>query len=110
VFKLSLIICLTLSSIHIVVAGNVDPTRPFNHKASSNVSLNVKKLVLESIIHGKGIHTAVINGKMLKPGESIREYRLVAVNDDSVVLRSETERLKLFVFKGNVFKRMVVKK
>ncbi len=109
-FKIALTIYLTLFAMNIAIAGNVDPTRPFNHRASSNTDLKVKKLILESIIHGDGIHTAVINGKMLKPGESIREYRLVAVNDDSVVLRSATDRLKLFVFKGSVFKRVVVKK
>ena len=103
-------LCLYLSIINLSTAGTVDPTRPFNHRVSSSVDLKVKKLVLESIIHGDGIHTAVINGKMLKPGETIREYRLVAVNDDSVVLRSATERLKLFVFKSSVFKRVVVKK
>ena len=86
------------------LAANVDPTRPFGQGSSSTEIINGKKLVLESIIHGDGIHTVVINGKVLKVGETIGEHRLVAVNDNSVVLRTATERLKLYVFKSKVFK------
>ena len=79
----------------------LDPTKPlFGSKQSSTVKI-VNKLVLEGIFHsshGGKTHTAIINGKALKVNDTIGEYRLVAVNDDSVVLRSSEKRLKLSVF------------
>ncbi|MGL1956522.1 MAG: hypothetical protein OCD00_04330 [Colwellia sp.] len=89
-------------------AASVDPTRPFG-KSSASIEINSgQKLVLESIIHGDGIHTVVINGKVLKVGEMIGEYLLVAVNDDNVVLTTTTERLNLFILNSKVFKEQVV--
>lgn len=90
-------------------AAKVDPTRPFGHKGSSTTTPNNKKLVLESIIHGNGIHTVVVSGKILKTFDYIGEYQLTAVNDQSVILRSKTDRLKLKIFKGNVVKTSVAK-
>ncbi len=85
-------------------AASVDPTRPFDQSASKGALPGKNKLVLESIVHGNGIHTVVINGKVLKPKETIGQYQLLAVNDDSVILQSATERLKLYVFKASVLK------
>ena len=90
-------------------AAKVDPTRPFGHKASSTVIPGSKKMVLESIIHGDGIQTVVISGKVLKTFDYIGEYQLTAVNEQSVILRSKTQQLKLNVFKGNVIKTSVAK-
>jgi len=108
-FNINLLFSFTILAglfIHLnVSASSVDPTRPFGHTKGSSALVNGNKLVLESIIHGDGIHTVVINSKVLKVGDSIVGYRLVAVNDDSVVLRSETERLKLYVFKAKVLKK-----
>lgn len=85
-------------------AGQVDPTQPLSGIATQGEPVSESKLTLESIVHGEGIHTAVINGQVIKVNESIGQYRLVAVNNDSVVLSSESERLKLFVFKASVLK------
>lgn len=85
-------------------AQNVDPTKPFSGVTSTASGEQKKALVLESIIHGDGIHTVVINGKKLQVGDTIGEHRLVAVNDASVVLRSDTERLKLHVFSSVIVK------
>ena len=90
-------------------AAKVDPTRPFGHKASSTITPGGKKMVLESIIHGDGIHTVVISGKILKTFDYVGEYQLTAVNDQSVILRSKTKRIKLNIFKGNVVKTSVAK-
>ena len=90
-------------------AADVDPTGPFGLKVSSPAMVGEKKLVLESIIHGNGIHTVVINGKVLKMFDTIGEYKITAVNDKSVILRSETERLKLTIFKNNIVKNVVAK-
>jgi MSHA biogenesis protein MshK len=103
IITLLILVCGFACSITQVVA-DTDPTRPFGHSATSSVAPNGKKLVLESIIHGDGIHTVVISGKVLKPFEYIGEYQLTAVNEQSVILRSKTTRLKLDIFKSNVVK------
>lgn len=89
------------------LAAQTDPTRPFGHSVSSTITSNGQKMVLESIIHGDGIHTVVINGKVLKTFDYIGEYQLTAVNDQSVILRSKTKRLKLTIFKNNIVKASV---
>lgn len=103
-FKFTTPFLLVLACTITQVLAETDPTRPFNHSATSVVSPKGEKLVLESIIHGDGIHTVVINGQVLKTFDHIGEYQLTAVNDQSVILRSKTQRLKL-----NIFKREAVK-
>lgn len=99
-----LLLCLIFSTTNYAYAANVDPTRPFGQTKPSNISSDNEIIVLESIIHGAGIHTAVISGKVLKVFDSIGEYQLTAINTHSVILRSKTERLKLNVFKSNIVK------
>jgi MSHA biogenesis protein MshK len=84
--------------------AETDPTRPFGHSARSSVTPDDKKLILESIIHGEGIHTVVINGEVLKTLDYIGEYQLTAVNDQNVILRSKTKHLKLHLFKSDLVK------
>ena len=99
------VIAVVIITSYITSAASVDPTQPFGSgTVSSNKDSAENELVLQSIIHGDGIHTAVINGKVVKPGEHIGKYRLVAINDTSVILRSDDERLKLYVFSENVIK------
>jgi hypothetical protein len=86
------------------VQANTDPTRPFGHSAGSSMTVDSQKLVLESIIRSDGVHTVVINGKILNTFDYIGEYQLTAVNAQSVILRSKTERLTLHVFKNNIVK------
>lgn len=91
-------------------AADVDPTRPFG--ASGSGSNNQLKpdagFVLSSIIHGDGIHTAVINGKIYKMFDYVGEYRITAINSHSVILRSESKRLKINIFKSKGFKSNIV--
>jgi len=116
VFKLTQLISLvtvffSLSLLFSAAAysAKVDPTGPFGHRGSSLQMATEKKLVLESIIHGDGIHTVVINGKVMKLNDTIGGYRLTAVNDKSVVLRSDTQRIKLHVFKENIVNVSTIK-
>ncbi len=91
-------------------AADVDPTRPFGVSGSSSIS-QLKRdggFVLSSIIHGDGIHTAVINGKIYKMFDYVDEYRITAINSHSVILRSKSKRLKINVFKSKGFKSNVV--
>ena len=92
-----------------IAAAEVDPTRPFGHSVSSTATPGGKKMVLESIIHGDGIHTVVISGKVLKTFDYIGEYQLTAINDQSVILRSKTTRLKLTIFNPNIVKTRITK-
>ena len=88
-----------------ISAQGVDPTKPLQgYSLTDNNFIGEKKLVLEAIIHGDSVHTVVINKKTLKVGDSINEHRLVAVNDDSVVLRTDTETIKLYIFTGVIAK------
>ena len=91
------------------LASQVDPTKPFGHKASSALTSNDKKMVLESIIHGNGTNTAIISGKVLKILDYIGEYQVMTINKQSVVLRSKTERIKLTIFKRNIVKASAAK-
>ncbi|MDP7593312.1 MAG: hypothetical protein QF552_11595 [Litorilituus sp.] len=103
----SLFICFFLFS-GIVSAGSIDPTGPFGYSQKSIEKEAKRALVLESIIHGDGVHTVVINGQVMKPSDTIGEYKLIAVNDQSVVLRSKTQRLKLHIFNENAVNVSVV--
>ncbi|MBA6232106.1 MULTISPECIES: hypothetical protein [unclassified Colwellia] len=89
-------------------AQDIDPTKPlsgsgFSSKTSAEAAKKAE-LILESIIHGFEVHTVVINGQVLKVGDFIHQYELVAVNNTSVVLRSAEKRLKLSVFSSVVVK------
>ena len=85
----------------------VDPTKPLlGSKPSQRVKV-AQNLVLQSIFHGTSgqkTHRAIINGMVLQVNDYIGEYRLVAVNDDSVILRSSEQRLKLSIFSSVVKK------
>jgi hypothetical protein len=85
----------------------LDPTKPLLGSTKSMVVKMTDNIVLEGIFHGshgEQTHTAVINGKALKVNDYIGDYRLVAVNDNNVVLRSSEKRLKLSLFSSIVKK------
>jgi MSHA biogenesis protein MshK len=91
-------------------AADVDPTRPFGVNGSSSTG-QLKRdggFILSSIIHGEGIHTAVINGKIYKMFDYVGEYRITAINSHSVILRSKSKRLEINIFKSKGFKSNVV--
>lgn len=90
-------------------SAKVDPTRPFGHRGLQTVTPEGKKLVLESIIYGDGIYTAVVSGKVMKVNDYIGEYKLTALNKKSAILRSETQRIELNIFKENLVKASVAK-
>jgi len=91
-------------------AADTDPTRPFGVSGSGSHD-KIKKdsgFRLTSIIHGDGIHTAVIDGKIYNMFDYVGDYRITAINSHSVILRSKSKRLKINVFKSNGFKSHVV--
>ena len=94
----------------IILAEDTDPTRPFGVSGTGdNVQLTRDGgFKLTSIIHGDGIHTAVINGKIYKMFDYVGEYRITAINSHSVIMRSKSKRLKINIFKHQGFKSNVV--
>ncbi len=104
-YKILIFISLLFTA-HLSFGQNVDPTAPLSSPGGvgSNSAGDNSKLILETIIHGDQLHTAVINGKLLKVGDYIGEFRLVAVNNTNVVMRSTDERLKLSIFSASVIK------
>ena len=92
------------------LAAYIDPTKPFGVTGSSNNSQlkNKAGFKLTSIIHGDGIHTAVINGKIYQMFDYLGEYRITGINSHSVILRSKVKRLKLKIFNSKGFQSKVV--
>jgi len=88
------------------LAKNIDPTKPLSaHGVSStNKVKKVNELVLETIVYGDNIRTAIINGKLLKVGDTIGGHEVLVVNDKSVTLGRDQERLKLTIFSDVVVK------
>ncbi|MEW6994115.1 hypothetical protein AADZ84_07630 [Colwelliaceae bacterium MEBiC 14330] len=106
IFLLALAALLSCKSL----AGDTDPTRPFGVSGTGVNGEEVRDggFKLTSIIHGDGIHTAIINGKIYKMFDYVGEYRLTAINSHSVILRSKTKRLKINIFNPQGFKSNVV--
>lgn len=105
-----LVVVVSVLASSVSVAADVDPTRPFGMTGSSSNN-QIKRdggFLLSSIIHGDGIHTAVINGKIYKMFDYVGEYRITAINSHSVILRSKSKRLKINIFKSKGFKSNVV--
>ncbi len=100
-----LVIFISLSCVFVVFdlsAASTDPTKPFDYSASSVAGTDDNKLVLQSIVHGDGIHTAVINGQVMVQGDTLAQYKIIVIDDNSVILKSDSERVQLYVFKNEV--------
>lgn len=102
VFKIFMLLCVLFTSSNAVAIS--DPTKPLTGGNHSFIDPQKVELVLKSIIHGNGIHTVIINNQLMKVGDAIGEYKLIAVNDNSVILRSNEERKKLFLFSNAIAK------
>lgn len=100
--KLLIVFSLLLSILSVNAQAETDPTKPFNISSTFSSSNNTEQaqgeLRLDSIIHGDDVHTVMISGQLLKVGDTIGEYELIAVNDKSVMLRSPDENKQLHIF------------
>jgi MSHA biogenesis protein MshK len=105
-----LFIVVTVTTSSLSLAFDVDPTQPFGvSNSGSNTQIKLEDdFVLSSIIHGDGIHTAVINGEIYKMLDYVGEYHITAINSHSVILRSESKLLKINIFNNKGFKSSVV--
>lgn len=100
-FKIYLLI-LVVFSVQTLAAS--DPTKPFSGYSKIAKGKQQAGLVLKSIIHGEGVRTVIINNKVMKVGDNIGEYKLIAVNNNSVILRSDEGRKKLSLFSSAITK------
>ena len=63
-----------------------DPTRPSGFQAPVQASKPEASFSLDSIMIGAGKRLAVINGQMVREGQSLEQARVVRVTPDRVVL------------------------
>lgn len=76
-----------------------DPTRPPGRSpAKAAPGLVSGGFVLQSILNSPERKAAVINGKVLGPGESVDGFMLVGIAEDEAVLKngSDVRRLRLY--------------
>ena len=92
-----LILILPLS----VSSQQTDPTRPFGATAAVSQGSDSKSaLVLQSIIQSNQSKKAMINGEVLTVGDKYRDFELIAINSNGVVLQSSQGRMELSLFSG----------
>ena len=75
-----------------------DPTRPPGRTSKAEGVVVQGGFVLQSILNSPQRKAAVINGKVVGPGESVDGFMLVAVAEDEAVLKkgSDVRRLRLY--------------
>ena len=96
---LVLLVCAPLS---VFANQGVDPTKPLT---GSTISTSVKKtgaLVLESVVSREKSRVAIINGKLLKQGDTIGKYQIKRLEKNSVLLASFDGELELTIFSEEV--------
>jgi hypothetical protein len=82
-------------------AQQVDPTKPFNSAVTglaSQQSGEVEQLRLESIIMKNNKTNAIINGKFLKVGDKVGEFKIEKISANSVNLTSTGTNMTLSLF------------
>lgn len=76
-----------------------DPTRPPGRSATkAEAGVATGGFVLQSILTSSDRKAAIINGKVVGPGESVDGFMLIAIAEDGAVLKngSDVRRLKLY--------------
>jgi len=84
--------------------AEADPTRPLTgFTAPESASSEVKTMALQSIISlGDKKRRAIISGIQLKQGDQIKEYRVVKITKNSVVLKSSEQVKKLTLLSQSI--------
>jgi MSHA biogenesis protein MshK len=76
-----------------------DPTRPPGRSAiRAEAAPRQDGLVLQSILNSPERKAAVVNGKVVGPGETVDGFMLVGIAEDEVVLKNgaDVRRLRLY--------------
>lgn len=79
-----------------------DPTRPLTLGPEAIQVKNKEGLILQSIIRQGEIRKAVINGGVVKLGDKINGYQVIAITANGAVLKSAQHQLELSLFSAAV--------
>lgn len=83
-----------------------DPTRPPGRSAArAEAGVATGGFVLQSILTAPDRKAAVINGKVVGPGESVDGFMLIAIAEDGAVLKNGTDIRRLRLYPSVVMKR-----
>ena len=104
-FKYILVFWLALAGFMPMMAQ--DPTKPATYSKPQKKTEKKKRkgLTLNGIVEKKGIRMAIINNEILKVGDRISGYRVIAIGADSASLRSKTKKLTLALVSTKVIKK-----
>jgi len=103
------VLCMLMTTIVYSFEGN-DPTRPmpqedFSMDYSSDSEISSHGLRLNGIFSQAGSYTVVVNGKVLHQGDSIEDYKIIAISKNSVTLQSNTNESFELKFSNFNFKQ-----
>jgi MSHA biogenesis protein MshK len=83
-----------------------DPTRPPGRTSKAEAVVAQGRFVLQSILNSPQRKAAVINGKVIGPGESVDGFMLVAVAEDEAVLKKGADVRRLRLYPSVVMKKI----
>lgn len=82
---------------HTAEAPIQDPTRPVDYAAPGAQAQQVRSLRLQAIILGQGRAEAVINGRRLRPGDTVDQARIIAIHPGRVTYERGGARAELIL-------------
>lgn len=93
-----------------LTAQELDPTRPLDKNYSASLPKSAPNYTLQSIIYEdkqkQHIKKAVINGKLLKVGDTIGPFKLKSIGPNKVVIANSQSRLVLSLYTPVVTKSL----
>ncbi len=85
--------------------AETDPTKPLWGGKVLQANKVKSRLVLQSIISNSKVKKVIINGKILKVGDSVFAYKVTAIKAKSVKLSSADKNIELTLFSYAVVKK-----
>lgn len=76
-----------------------DPTRPPAEQLSKIASTEDKRFVVNSILHAPDRHHVVINGQVLKVGDTISGVKVIKIEQNQVQLMEGTTLIQVPIYK-----------
>ncbi|GGW48652.1 hypothetical protein [Alishewanella tabrizica] len=93
------------SLVLLVLPVLADPTRPATSVTLANeasVSSPIGAPKLQIILQTEQGYQAMLNGSMVKVGDTFQQYRVHSINAEQVILRSDQGEMPLFIHNNNV--------
>jgi|GEM_PF-593320 len=103
IFVFSLAILMLLMQLKLAVQA--DPTRPATSlpvASDTGISSQTGAPKLHIILQTQHGYQAMLNGSMVKVGDTFQQYRVHSINAKQVILRSEQGELSLFIHNNNI--------